>query len=502
MNKKKGIIIAAAVAVVLAAVVLVLVLVPKGGKNESDKATFDEGISLTRSVDADGVHQAAVNLDENGEIAHNGHGTLMEYYPADIKSIHVENKKGTFDVVSNTPNGKATVYTIKGYEEFDLQAGSPDMIASAAAKLEFAKVASLDKSKESDYGFDKPRSTVTVNYSDSTRAIIIVGDDAPQQAGTYIKFGTGDAVYVASTDTVAAFDYGVTDLISLTITKAGDSAENNQASSIKLSGGGFPKDIELVPNTNDNYSASYMMTAPESRFANESETSLVAGGIRGLYAQAVKAVNPSDAQLREFGLSKPNARLSAVYPDTTIELIASKPDGDGNVNLMVSGKKVVYQITADKAAWAKTSFDKLCYEYALCPKMAQLSEMSVETGGKTYDFELKTHESLTTDKQGSETSSTVTVVKYNGREIELGDFTAFYDAASLIGMSDVKSESGSGSEALRITYTFADGSSDSVAFESSGGAYTAKVNGKAIGHSAKTDIAHAQKALSELVKNI
>ena len=500
MNKKKGIIIAAAIAAVLAAVVLILVLVPKGGESDKEKSTLDEGIDLSRSVDSDGVHQAVVNLDKDGEIANNSYGTLMEYYPADIKTIHVENKKGTFDVVSETPKGEATVYTIKGYDGFDLQPGNPDSIANAAASLSFTKVATLDKDKAGDYGFDKPRSTITVNYSDNTKAIIIVGDDAPQQAGTYIKFGTGDAVYVADTETVAAFDYGVTDLMSLTINKAADSADNNQASSIKLSGSGFPKDIELTPNTNENYSASFVMTAPENRFANENESSLVTGGIRGLYALSVKMVNPSDAQLKELGLSEPNAHLEAIYPDTTVDLLASKPDGDGNVNLMVSGKKVVYQISADKVAWTKTSFEKLCYEYALFPKMTKLTDVSVKSGGKTYDFTLDTHESVTTDDKGSETSSTVTVVKYNGKEVELGKFTTFYDAVSLIGMSDVKTDGGSGSEALSVTYTFADGSSDSVTFAGSGDAYVTKVNGKVIGHSAKTSITHAEKALSELVK--
>ena len=67
-------------------------------------------------------------------------------------------------------------------------------------------------------------------------------------------------------------------------------------------------------------------------------------------------------------------------------------------------------------------------------------------------------------------------------------------------MSDVKTDGGSGSEALSVTYTFADGSSDSVTFAGSGDAYVTKVNGKVIGHSAKTSITHAEKALSELVK--
>ena len=196
MNKKKGIIIGAAVAAVLTAIVLVLIFVPKGGSSDPQEATYDEGIDLSVSVDKDGVHQAVVNLDKDGKIANNSYGTLMEYYPAQITSIHVENVKGSFDVESETPEGEATVYTIKGYEDFDLQGGNPDMIASAAASLSFTKVATLDNDRAGEFGFDKPRSVVTVNYSDKTKAIITVGDDAPQSASTYIKFGTGDAIYI------------------------------------------------------------------------------------------------------------------------------------------------------------------------------------------------------------------------------------------------------------------------------------------------------------------
>ena len=66
MNKKKGIIIGAAVAAVLTAVVLVLIFVPKGGSSDPQEATYDEGIDLSVSVDKDGVHQAVVNLDKDG----------------------------------------------------------------------------------------------------------------------------------------------------------------------------------------------------------------------------------------------------------------------------------------------------------------------------------------------------------------------------------------------------------------------------------------------------
>ena len=499
MNKKKAIIIAIAAAAVLTAVILLLVLLPKGGAGDKE-ATVDEGVALSRSTNAQGLHEAQVQTDANGNIANNSYGTLMEYYPADIREIHIENAKGTMDVISSTPEGEATVYSIKGYEDYDLQSGNPDLIASAAANLSFTKVVTMDKDKGADYGFDKPRSTVTVSYTDNTKAIIIVGNDAPQQAGTYIKFGTGDTVYVANTETVSAFDYGLTDLISLAINDAADNTDNNAASEITLSGSAFPQEVVLEPNDNENYSNSYKMTAPSKRLANESESSLVTGAVRGMYASAVKMVAPSEEQRRELGLTAPYAALTAVYPDVTVQLTASKPDKDGNVYLMADGKNVVYTVEADKVPWVKTGFEKLCAEYVCNPKMTELTDMTVKADGKTYDFTLESKESVTTDDDGVETASTVTEVSCGGKEIEIGSFSNFFNDIALMAPSDVKTGSGSGSEALSVTYTFADGSSDSVSFVPEGDLYLAKLNGEAVGHCAKADVMRAVKSVAEVVR--
>ena len=502
MNKKKTIIIAASIAAALVAVLLLLIFLPKGGDTANpDSSTIDEGVSMSASTDENGVHQVTIQTDKDGKIENNSYGTLMEYYPADISQIHIENAKGAFDVVSKTPEGEATVYTIKGYEDFDLQAGNPDLIASAAAKLEFSRVATLDKAKSGEFGFDSPRAGVTVTYNDNTKSIITVGSEAPQQAGTYVKFGTGDAVYVVDTETVEPFAFGVTDLISLTINNAADNTDNNEASKITVSGANFPEAVTLVPNTNENYSASYQMTAPASRLANEKESSLVSGGIRGLFALSVKMVNPTDSQLSSLGLSNPYARLTASYPDLTVDLIASQPDSEGSVNLMVSGRSVVYAVSADKVPWVTTSYEKLCSEYALYPKLTALSNVSVTADGKTTDFELSTHESVTTDDEGVETSNTVTVVTHNGDEIQIGDFSTFYDKLAMIALADAKTDNSSGSDVLRVRYTFADGSSDSVSFVDAGGdLYVVVVNGEMAGHSHKADVSRAVSGIAEVLE--
>ena len=502
MKNKKVLLIVIAAAVVLVGVMLLLIFIPKGGDSNNDGATFDEA-QITATTDNKGVHQVTVARNGSGEVEQNGSGALISYYPADIRSIHLENKKGTVDILSNTPKGESTVYTVKGYEDFALQSGVPDQIASASAKIEFTQIVGKDDGKNSaEYGFDAPRATATVTYNDNTKSIITVGDNAPRQAGAYIKFGDGEDIYLIDEETAAAFDYGLTDLMSLTINDSASDTENSKASSIKIWGGDIEDEIELVPNESEKVSASYKLTSPVECYANEKESSLIEGGIRGLYADSVVMVNPANTQLVNLGLAENAVKLKAVYPDATVELTGSKPDQNGDVNLMVSGGSVVYKLKATKVPWVQTSYEKLISEYALNPKMVALSGMTVSTGGKDYEFKLSSKTVLTTDDQGSETESTTTVVYYNGKEIQTENFSTLFEAASLIELADAKTGDPSGSPALKITYTYADdGSTDTVEFYPSGDSKClAVLNGRAEGHSRQSDITRTVNALNELVK--
>lgn len=504
----KILIIVCAAAVILVGLMCLLIFLPKGDGSSNGSATYDEGIKMSTSTDKDGVHQAKIETNDKGEIDNNSYGTLIDYIPAQISKIHLENKKGTVDIKSYTPKDKdgktqATQYTIVGYEDFDLQGGIADNIANNAASIEFSKVMTLDGGKDADYGLDKPRDTVTVTYTDKTKSIIYVGDDAPQSAGTYIKFGNSGTVYLVKTDAVSAFDYGLTDLISLTINDAASDNDNSQASSIEISGTNFSSPIVLKPNSDGKNSASYVMTSPVECYANENESSLVAGGIRGLYALSVKMVNPSSSQLSSLGFSKPYAKLKAVYPDTTVSLIATKPDSDGNVCLMTEGGKVVYTVSSDKVPWVKTSYDSLVNEYVLYPKMSALSEVSVNDGKKTYTFSLSTTEKKTTDDSGSESTTTTTTVKNGKTEIELATFSGFYENLAMVELADTKSDSKSGSPVLSVTYKYSsDGTTDTVSYyKSNGNRYVAVINGRVAGHAYQSKINTAIKQAASVAAN-
>ena len=145
----KLLIIIAAAAVVLVGVMLLLIFLPKSGDDADPMDSIDPGIDMSTSVDGNGMHQATIKTNDKGEIENNSYGTLLDYVPAK----------------SETPvddNGKTekTIYTLVGFEDFDLQTGYADAIANDAAALDFSKVISLDGAKSSECGFDNPKATL------------------------------------------------------------------------------------------------------------------------------------------------------------------------------------------------------------------------------------------------------------------------------------------------------------------------------------------------------
>lgn len=493
MKKKVKLLIAIAIAaVVLVGIMLLLIFLPEGDSADP-MDSIDQGIDMSTSVDSDGMHQATINTNEKGEIENNSYGTLLEYVPADISTINLENSSGTLEIKSETPvdedgNSESTVYTLVGFEDFTLQSGVADAIANDAAALDFSKVISLDGAKSSECGFDNPKATVVVNYTDNTKSKIIVGDDAPSAAGTYVKFGTSDTIYLVETDAVDAFSYSVTDMFALAINDAASDTDNSQFSKITLSGSNFAENVVLEPNNDGKNSATTVITSPKKGYASETASSNISGAIRGLYADAVKMVNPSESQLKELGLAEPFAAIEAVYPDTTVNLIASKPDSSGNVCVMEKGGKIVYTMASSKLPWVELTYDEITSEYILHPLMSAVSTLTVNNGSDTYTFNISTKQTTTTDDDGEETTTTTITVKCGDNEISSSYFTTFFQNLTLLEKSDASSDKPSGNAVFTAEYKYTDGSTDIVKFYDAGGnKYLAEVNGETVGHLYKTN---------------
>ena len=459
----KTIIIALCAVAVLSAALFTLLFMPE----EKEEISADAYASVSSVPDEDNIWQAKLKT-KDGRIFENGAGKLLSLNTSDIRTIKLENNKGTTIIQSRAPKSKkdAVQYTVKGYEDFELQAGAPDETAEVCSSLSFKSVSCIDAGgRLSDFGFDKPRGVASVTYGDNTKSIITVGANAPQNLGTYVMFGSGKAVFLCETEAVRHLLGGITDLVSLTVSQAADDTENSQFTTLTLSGTNFDKEVVIQPNEDDEIQCDYVIASPNKNFADNTEVSSASGGIRGLYADKVTAVNPNAYKLRKLGLSAPYARVNAVYTDETVSLKASKPDSDGNCYIMKKDGNIVYKISAEKIPWVNSSYEKLVSEYVLEVDLKTVKNLKVDA----YSFDITTKTINTTDDKGEESSSIETITKYNGKELDEVNFETFFNNLSLLKKSVKTSPEPDGKTALRVVYSYSSGrSDDTLVFYKSG----------------------------------
>ena len=440
-------------------------------------------------------------MDENGNILQNGSGALMSYVPADIKQIDVENKDGSFSVTSHTPSGEATVYKIVGLEDYPMQEGIADEIASHSASLSFTRVIDADADL-ADFGLDKPRATVTVKYNDDTSSVIRVGNEAAGEAGSYVGFGTSNAVYLVSSEDIEPFLYSVNNLISLDITDKNEDSENAEFSTLTISGTHFDKPITIEPNKDEAIGAAYVLTSPVSIPANAIEGNDIAGNIRGLYAESVVCVNPNDDQLASYGLSEPYATAKASYPDTDITLHSSAPNDDGTVYIYNPDKNVIYSIQLAAVCWAKTGLDLLMPENPLNVKIQKVESVDFAAGDTDFTVDVSTATDTFTDDDGNEQESYTTTATYNGKDLDDQNFTIFFQ--NLTAVKNLgKAEDNGKDKVMSVTMHYTtDRSHDTlnVYTSSDGSKYVMELNGLTIGTVSRSYINDLITGADNLIK--
>lgn len=496
--------------VLIAGMVLFLFFTPQ--QNAED--TEDTEAAITCATDSNKVWQGKIKTTDNGKVEKNGTGELVEYLPEKIKNIAVENETGSFSIDSVTPKKTSaetdteetskTQYTLVDYEDFSLEDGKPDDLANDCATVSFTGIISPDaKDNLKDYGLDKPRAIVTVTYTDKTKAIIKVGNDALQGAGTYISFGTSDAVYIVATESVDSLLWGVKDFISLTVNKTADESENANFNYVQLTGKAYGEKITLEYNKDTNSVAStYLMTSPKEIFADDVNASTVSGGIRGILAAEVVCVKPTAKDIKKYGLADDYAHLVAEYPDTTVNLFASQPDKEGYCYLMENGGQVIYHIPSSSIGWVNTTAKELESEYVLNAKLTGLTKMTVNTG-KKYEFVTTTKTTPTTDDDGNTTESTSTTVHYGTKAINLSYFETYFGNIGLLTTANTDSTSPSGKADLTVTYEYSSSrDNDTVSFyKASDGKHIVKLNSQVVGQVYSTYIEKIAEQTDDISKN-
>ena len=384
--------------IILAAalIIAVVAVVNQPVKPAADTPLPEKPVEMATVIDENGGHHVEITTDAEGEIVQNGYGELLSYVPAQITSIEVENDGGSFVVNAKTVDGH-TVYSVTGYEQYELRKGMADAVANDAASLSFSTVAAVGGTL-ADFGLEKPRATVRVMYNDNTTAVICVGSDADGGVGTYVSLGGDNNVYLVAKTAIDSFlPFHFAD--------------------------GHTADIDLMHSVEKTlYYETQQFQCGVKSFMRKTwvmmpEGNDISGSIRDLYAESVVCVNPNSNQLKTYGVEKPYAKVHAVYPDMEITLSCSAPTDNGLVNLYHPEKGIIYGIRIDALGWANTDFDLLLPKTVIELNTEVIAQVVVTAGGKSYTVAL--------------THSKDTVINENGDQEEAAVITAKMDGQSL-----------------------------------------------------------------------
>ncbi|MBQ9742369.1 MAG: DUF4340 domain-containing protein [Ruminococcus sp.] len=530
MKKKmiKSLIIAGGILLLVVGGILAVIFGPASCNNTATPDEFDPGIDMSLHINEDGLHTATIHLNEDGEIENNSYGTLMNYIPSQVSKIVVKNPEGNYTFLSETPvnadgTTEATVYTLEGFEDFELAGTNPALLANAVSAIDFVKVADLTGDNAADYGFDAPRAEATVYYSDDTHSLVRLGDNAPDGTHCYIQFGDNNTVYVAKIEDMEPMLFTLTDMFSTAINGDATSIADDSFDKIVLGGTHLTEKIEIIANKDAALGSYYLMSSHGNAPVNTVEGSAVTGCIKSLTAEEVVCVNPDSSQLETYGLADPYATVSTNYSyediqydlegnvisnDTkvfSVALLASKADSDGYVYLMEKDGKIIYKILAENVTWATTSMEKLTSEYVWYPAYNMLDTVTVEADGKSYTFNLSSEEVETVDEDGNATTATQVTVDYNGKTMDEGQFYVLFQDLGMMPLNPTEDSLTAGDELMKVTFGYqTDRADDTIVYYATDSQMVLpKVNGTALkGYVYSADITGITENISDFAEGV
>ena len=383
-----------AIALLAVAVVLLVFVFPPAPTSDQDLQVEDTSVQLLNKAPADG----------SSEIV--------------ISSVVIKQQDSKLEIVK-----KKDSLTVKGYEDFTMHGLNlgdlRDMLTTIVAADDIGEVEDLK-----EYGLDKPTLTFTVTYTDKSSYTYEIGDMTPDQEGCYFREKGNKHVYIMSMENVAILMQTEMDYISTAVFTEPSIETSKEGTSevvlrkMTLSGTlrNNPLSFRLV--TSDDSDAyvyySYIITEPYLKGANSAyDTELE--GFTSLSSASVETVNPTAAQIKEYGLDNPYSVLEFTLAkrttisseeddgntvsDTTYEdlethtLYVSKANSD-YYYVMIDKRPVVYMVAVTDLKVAEMQYDDFADTLLFLEDITQIEHFKVTTEDGTTDFILTHNPSI------------------------------------------------------------------------------------------------------------
>lgn len=368
-----------------------------------------------------------------------------------------------------------------------------EQLCSVKASSSFALQGDL-----SDFGLQPARASIVV-YDGSEPITWFIGNDAPSNAGVYVRIQGNPSIYLVEKKAISRLIQAPIDFLEKQITSP--LPQNAQVDRITLRGENYKQTVVIEKSGQKNDVVGdmpYQIVSPKKLEASSYLSERMIPSFFGMSAVQVVSYNKNSAELEAFGLRNPHtianieyriveelpvleykgekdvdaqASVQPEFIEKTLELKASKPDENGFIYVTSDQLPMIFYINNEVAVWAGVPYSELMGSLILYPDITSLKTLTVKTPEQTAVFE------IVYDNQADQLK-----VTSQGKQVDSSAFTSFYQ--NLVGVYRTYQENRqqyAQTPTLSVTFDYLDEkkSPDTVAyFPIIGRTYQIVINGE------------------------
>jgi hypothetical protein len=389
---------------------------------------------------------------------------VTEYDSAKVEKFTVKNKNGKFNFnskiekIAATEDTEATeeaVWYMKGYDK--THTDSTVILEKLEKLVDITAVRELSDKSLKDCGLDKPNieAVITVEGKDIT---VSIGDNSPDNVGTYLKVSTSDKIYIVGEEVASALTFTDLDLASteaeapLVLPKKYKDYYSEGTlvyfDSITLSGKNLPEKLVFIQNDNEDLAGyiPYYLTKPVKRVA-ENATGLFSAFSTGFYISGAYAYDVSNETLKSLGLNDPDCVLSIKFDDYTYTY-KFKQQSDGNYAYIGNNSTFVRKVTLEDCAFLEFTTTDFYNKGVFLTPITGVKNLTFIKDGKTYSFDIT--------ENPNEDSEDQFIIKCDGKTYNSSDFQSFYQHLCMLELSDFDTVKTTEKAEFSMIYTYID----------------------------------------------
>lgn len=387
-------------------------------------------------------------------------GILINENQEDLQNIVFSNDKAKYNVSLDTNAGQVIFDKLDG---FPVNRTFMEYVWYGVAQMSYNNIITTTDSEnynEKDYGFNKPSLSVLATFSGNKKYEFIAGSSVPgAESDVYYVLLNGDKNVYACTIDIPFFmgdNYYLSDDIFYSYDKDIKEKSDIKIGDITLSGDNFKDDFIMKVNKESNLSNpfcgyGYVVTSPINWPVKVSSYSMLVHDLTYLTANDVVVLNPSNKQLKQYGLDSPSLTIEFERNGKACTLYGGNIVNN-EMYVMLKGQQIIYMLDTETLSIIHNLTPENMYGgNALSISVETISEISIQTSDFSKKIEIVRSQK---DSTASDDEIYTYSVNVNGEEKKYSVYTNFIKQLnnSTIQKWNVKKPKGKAAVTIAVDY--------------------------------------------------